>query len=279
MSFTCNQLYIMVPSTNFLKTNRFILLTVFILIIYYWSARMDFDVWNLATSLRCLGNTQHKRSRGATINKSHNNILRYYSIFNLCCCVCVCRASSFSCLTTDAIIALATHLPFSSLLYLRDLWIYINVLLYRVHHGHHFISLYFVCVCNVIVFLLIHISHLFIFLIFYCCCQGGMFLTGAALHYRISISFCYRLLERERKPDNRLKKQNEKKKPRLYFIFLSLFEHVKREEDNLSDSRCGRHFSIGPWRTQRSFYSFLREKIGRQPFWQWNCVEGLKQYI
>jgi hypothetical protein len=73
-----------------------------------------------------------------------------------------------------------------------------------------------------------------------------MFLTGAALHYRISISFCYRLLERERKPDNRLKKQNEKKKPRLYFIFLSLFEHVKREEDNLSDSRCGRHFSIGP---------------------------------
>ena len=118
----------------------------------------------------------------------------------------------------------------SSLLYLRDLWIYINVLLYRVHHGHHFISLYFVCVCNVIVFLLIHISHLFIFFIFYCCCQGGMFLTGAALHYRISISFCYRLLERERKPDNRLKKQNEKKNPDCILYFWAYLNMSKERK-------------------------------------------------
>ena len=61
-----------------------------------------------------------------------------------------------------------------------------------------------------------------LFFIFYCCCQGGMFLTGAALHYRISISFCYRLLERERKPDNRLKKQNEKKKTQTVFYISEL---------------------------------------------------------
>ena len=144
--------------------------------------------------------------------------------------MCVCRASSFSCLTTDAIIALATHLPSSPLCSIYVICEYINVLLYRVHHGHHFISLYFVCVCNVIVFLLIHISHLFIFFIFYCCCQGGMFLTGAALHYRISISFCYRLLERERKPDNRLKKQNEKKNPDCILYFWAYLNMSKERK-------------------------------------------------
>ena len=72
------------------------------------------------------------------------------------------------------------------------------------------LSLYFVCVCASSFSADSHPSHLFIFyFIFFVLLPGRNVFDGRRCITELAYHFCYRLREREREPDNRLKKKTK----------------------------------------------------------------------